>query len=477
MAAEFGVTPDELRRVSRDLHDESSKMKAVMSTLRAQLAAEGPVWGDDETGRQFADGPNGYLAQLDWVMRSVDAKTDLLDYYSDLLKQAADTFQQADESGMSSAAPGTLAGQSGALSGDGVAGRAPAGATGGTNPTDMAVGGPGLASTRATTEVGPPANAAASPTTATGPSAAAGSRGTGGSPGASDGASAGGPNTSGAPNQDNPAGESSGSSGATPSAAVTGDLPDDAVLAGVDAGDDATMLIDASTPEGTPDTSITSPDTGPFTDASGPTLSDPETPPYPPVLRNAPAPPNARRVAAPDDPSSESPSLARDGQSGLAEPSATTRADAGTQRTGSVRVGGTGVDHAAQDSSGPAGRARSVAKGASAVGRDSIPPEGAARVRRGGSDPSRRSGVTGHEPVAAASSGIVAGHAGGRDDDVRASQPDGDEGLGEGLSTREQSEVHQRPGDTDIVSDGDVDDIVPAASERPQSGREDSAEP
>ena len=96
MADEFRVTPDELRRVSSDLHDVSSAMKAVMSTLRAQLAAEGPVWGGGDMGHQFADGPNGYLAQLDWVNGSVDAKTSLLDYYSDLLKQAT---RQADYAG------------------------------------------------------------------------------------------------------------------------------------------------------------------------------------------------------------------------------------------------------------------------------------------------------------------------------------------------------------------------------------------
>ena len=97
MAEQFGVTPSELRSTSGDLHDVSSRMKGVMSLLRAQLGAEGAAWGGGSIGKQFADGPNGYLAQVDRVGGSVDAKTSLLDDYSDKLKQAADTFQRSDE--------------------------------------------------------------------------------------------------------------------------------------------------------------------------------------------------------------------------------------------------------------------------------------------------------------------------------------------------------------------------------------------
>ncbi len=41
MAEQFGVTPRELRGVSADLGGASSRVKAVMASLRAQLASEG----------------------------------------------------------------------------------------------------------------------------------------------------------------------------------------------------------------------------------------------------------------------------------------------------------------------------------------------------------------------------------------------------------------------------------------------------
>ncbi len=91
MAEQFGVTPDELRSVSGDLHDVSSQMKGVMSTLRAQVDGEGAG------GEAIAAGDtNSFWAQFDWAGGSVDAKTGLLDYYHDYLGRAANTFQGSD---------------------------------------------------------------------------------------------------------------------------------------------------------------------------------------------------------------------------------------------------------------------------------------------------------------------------------------------------------------------------------------------
>lgn len=97
MADELGVGPDELRATSRNLNDVSVRMKNVLSTLQANLAAEGAAWGDDKMGDGYAKGGSGYLAQKDWVDGSVVVKTDLLDYYSDGLKGSADSFEQNDQ--------------------------------------------------------------------------------------------------------------------------------------------------------------------------------------------------------------------------------------------------------------------------------------------------------------------------------------------------------------------------------------------
>ncbi|MGV0815336.1 hypothetical protein ABQF34_25555 [Mycolicibacterium boenickei] len=97
MADEFGVTPADLREASKHLNQASTKMKNVLSSLQANLAAEGAAWGDDKMGDGFAKGDAGYLAQRDWVDGSVVVKTDLLDFYSDGLTTAANSFEQNDQ--------------------------------------------------------------------------------------------------------------------------------------------------------------------------------------------------------------------------------------------------------------------------------------------------------------------------------------------------------------------------------------------
>ena len=97
MPDNLGVTPSELRGTSQHLYDVSGRMKDILSTLQDKLSAEGAAWGDDEMGKQFAEGDGGYLSQLEWVDDSVAAKTGLLDYYSRALKHSADSFEQQDQ--------------------------------------------------------------------------------------------------------------------------------------------------------------------------------------------------------------------------------------------------------------------------------------------------------------------------------------------------------------------------------------------
>jgi hypothetical protein len=96
MTDPLGVTPAELRATSRYLADVSRQMKDVHSSLLEMLIAEGEAWGNDKIGKQFADGGQGYRSQSDWVDGSIDAKTELLDYYAEGLRITADALEQQD---------------------------------------------------------------------------------------------------------------------------------------------------------------------------------------------------------------------------------------------------------------------------------------------------------------------------------------------------------------------------------------------
>src|SRR5262249_28046667 len=97
MSEPLGVSPAELRATADHLADVSSRMKNALSSLDGKLSGEGAAWGDDSIGHGFANGAQGYLAQVDWVHGSIDAKTDLLDGYSDGLRTAANTLEEQDQ--------------------------------------------------------------------------------------------------------------------------------------------------------------------------------------------------------------------------------------------------------------------------------------------------------------------------------------------------------------------------------------------
>jgi len=97
MSESLEITPDGLRKTAQDLANCSSQMKAILAKLDSALSAEGRPWGDDDTGDHFAQGPDGYLAQSDWVNQSFAAKSQLLDQYSEQLDNTADTLQKQDE--------------------------------------------------------------------------------------------------------------------------------------------------------------------------------------------------------------------------------------------------------------------------------------------------------------------------------------------------------------------------------------------
>lgn len=98
MADQFSANTDDLYTAGGELSDVSSQVKQVLSSLQATLAGYGQPWGNDSTGSQFANGSDGYLAQMNWVFGAIGSKTDLIDSYSTSITNAAKTFEQQDNS-------------------------------------------------------------------------------------------------------------------------------------------------------------------------------------------------------------------------------------------------------------------------------------------------------------------------------------------------------------------------------------------
>lgn len=97
MADSLSINSDDLRTAAANVADLSSEMKQVLTALQGQLAALGSPWGNDSTGDQFANGSDGYLAQVNNVDSNIDATTRQLDSLSQSLTTAASNFEQQDQ--------------------------------------------------------------------------------------------------------------------------------------------------------------------------------------------------------------------------------------------------------------------------------------------------------------------------------------------------------------------------------------------
>jgi hypothetical protein len=95
MSESFAATLASLAKVADHLHETSSGVGHVVRNLAANLTAEGPAWGGDESGKEFEA---GYNDQSGYVHTNIGAKRELLDGYSGGIRTAASNFGQQDES-------------------------------------------------------------------------------------------------------------------------------------------------------------------------------------------------------------------------------------------------------------------------------------------------------------------------------------------------------------------------------------------
>jgi uncharacterized protein YukE len=99
MADQLSVNPDDLKKAGEQVADIGSQVQDMVSTLAATLASYGQPWGDDSTGDQFANGPSGYTAQVDWVMGAIGDDLTTIKAFATALSDAATSFTQQDNNG------------------------------------------------------------------------------------------------------------------------------------------------------------------------------------------------------------------------------------------------------------------------------------------------------------------------------------------------------------------------------------------
>jgi len=96
MADNFSADPDKVQAVAQQLADIGAQMNGILTSLNSKLAGEGQPWGDDSTGKQFADGSNGYTAQSQSILAAFQQDVQIVQTYAETLSQMMTAVQQQD---------------------------------------------------------------------------------------------------------------------------------------------------------------------------------------------------------------------------------------------------------------------------------------------------------------------------------------------------------------------------------------------
>jgi len=93
------VDPELLRQAATKTQGVSDRISNALTTLKSSTDGLGTPWGDDEYGKQFADGKanNGYLAALSTLHNIVSGLVDHSGSHAEGQHSSADYHADTDE--------------------------------------------------------------------------------------------------------------------------------------------------------------------------------------------------------------------------------------------------------------------------------------------------------------------------------------------------------------------------------------------
>jgi hypothetical protein len=96
------VYPQELTTAANKMYPLQDNVLSILNTLATNAANLGEPWGNDEYGKQFASGPNGYIASRDALIQgpsgALPALATWLQFFGDDMTSAAQAFGAAEDS-------------------------------------------------------------------------------------------------------------------------------------------------------------------------------------------------------------------------------------------------------------------------------------------------------------------------------------------------------------------------------------------
>ncbi|MCX4093042.1 WXG100 family type VII secretion target [Nocardia sp. alder85J] len=91
------IETQHLRGVAGDLDGVADSIQAILSRLTAASSAHWGRWGDDDFGRQFSGGDNGYVKSDQNLQSVIGSRAEMLRSYSQGLRDAAQHLDDTEQ--------------------------------------------------------------------------------------------------------------------------------------------------------------------------------------------------------------------------------------------------------------------------------------------------------------------------------------------------------------------------------------------
>ncbi|MFI5776866.1 WXG100 family type VII secretion target [Nocardia sp. NPDC051570] len=91
------INPQGLRSAATEFDGAAADAKKLLETLKSAAESKGEPWGDDKSGKKFADGEKGYKKNRDNTFESLSGLVGVLTQNANNLRDTAATFEKNEQ--------------------------------------------------------------------------------------------------------------------------------------------------------------------------------------------------------------------------------------------------------------------------------------------------------------------------------------------------------------------------------------------
>ncbi|WP_280449651.1 WXG100 family type VII secretion target [Nocardia brasiliensis] len=83
-----------LRASAAKFEDVADKTKHLLDTLKSTTGSKGEAWGNDKSGKKFADGEKGYKKNRDSIFESIAKVAEVFEANANNLRDSAKLYEE-----------------------------------------------------------------------------------------------------------------------------------------------------------------------------------------------------------------------------------------------------------------------------------------------------------------------------------------------------------------------------------------------